>query len=535
VTAAGAHATQLGPKRTPVAHEPALHEQDILRVKFRDGLRLRLRNGVPSDPATDRPALDSRAFPGSWRRAYSLPEQRLETLWRRARANLNRLVTDPNLEFEYLLPAGQDTNATIADFHAHELVEYALPVPKPPPAPAPPPAPIPPDYEPLQGYLDAAPGGIGVDVVRAFPGGTGLAVRIADVEYSWNRTHQDLPAVTLLGNTPVDPYNDDNHGTAVLGELVARDNGWGVTGIAPDAVAFVVAANTASGYDPADAILVAAAGLAAGDVILIEQQINGPAPGSIDYVPLEWWLPAYNAIVTSVGLGVVVVEAAGNGGQDLDDPIFSQGNGGHYPFLPGNDSGAIIAGAGASPGSFEGDRSRLGFSCYGSTVDMQGWGHNVVTTGYGTLYSIEGKNLFYTSTFNGTSSASPIVAGACVLLQSLHRAAKGSVLSPADVRNYLILTGSPQQNGTNPASEHIGPRPDVAAARVLALGTWVDFAWTGPEKGTLLAPFNTVSEAVASAPNGGTVFFQPGASNWTGTVQKPLLLEAPHGSVVIGQ
>ena len=56
---------------------------------------------------------------------------------------------------------------------------------------------------------------------------------------------------------------------------------------------------------------------------------------------MEWYEPWYNIIVTCIGNGVTVVECAGNGREDLDDPIYSTGNGGHWPFLPENNSGVI--------------------------------------------------------------------------------------------------------------------------------------------------------------------------------------------------
>src|SRR5262249_36556248 len=153
----------------------------------------------------------------------------------------------------------------------------------------------------------------------------------------------------------------------------------------------------------------------AGDVILLEQQIPGPG-GQSAPVAVEWDKANYNAIVIAVGNGIHVVEAAGNGYQNLDGSAYTHGNGGHHPFMPGMDSGALLVGAGGAPGvlpappALPDDRSRLDFSNYGSRVDLQGWGELVVTTGYGDFYNAEGTNLFYTN-FSGTSSASAIMAG----------------------------------------------------------------------------------------------------------------------------
>ncbi len=52
---------------------------------------------------------------------------------------------------------------------------------------------------------------------------------------------------------------------------------------------------------------------------------------------------------------------------------------------------------------------RLYFSNYGSRIDTYAWGENVTTT------ALSG----YTSYFNGTSSASSIIAGAAVNLQGI--------------------------------------------------------------------------------------------------------------------
>src|SRR5690606_18534448 len=183
--------------------------------------------------------------------------------------------------------------------------------------------------------------------------------------------------------------------------------------------------------------------------------------------------PWHNAVVTAVGNGMVVVMAAGNGGQNLDAPIFSTGNGGHWPFLPENDSGAIIVGAGvAGPGFGVGTpRARLSFSTYGSRVNLQGWGQSVWTTGYGGAYDDEGPSLYFTSSFSGTSSASPIVAGACALVQSVYKARNdGATLTSRQMRDLLVSTGLPQQDGSFPASQNIGPLPNVAAAVVAIVG-----------------------------------------------------------------
>jgi hypothetical protein len=335
---------------------------------------------------------------------------------------------------------------------------------EPAPLPAPPPA-ITPDFTGNQGYLGPATDGIDAIFSATIPGGNGNGIKIYDVEYSWNQTHEDLSkanGVLLLlnaGDSSHDPFSNNNHGTAVLGELIADNNTKGVTGISSAANIGLAPAYTLNlGYNPANAILLAVADGFPGDVILIEQQIIVCGLPEDSYGPLEWIPSVFDAIQTAVANGFVVVEAAGNGSVNLDQAAC-----GTAFDRTMHDSGAIIVGAGGSPGGL--DRQRLSFSSYGSRLDLQGWGDNVMTTGYGNFYrnsnDLTNPNFWYTNTFSGTSSASPIVAGAAANLQGIALNRFGAPLIPVQIREALVETGSPQLGNT---AEHIGPRPDLRAA-----------------------------------------------------------------------
>jgi serine protease len=110
-------------------------------------------------------------------------------------------------------------------------IAYAQPIAEPAQADI---APTTRDFTGNQEYLLAAasPTSItnGIDALyaRQFPG-----VKIIDVEQGWNLTHEDLPPVFFQGG----PNRGDslfwNHGTAVLGVLSSGENGYGITGIAP--------------------------------------------------------------------------------------------------------------------------------------------------------------------------------------------------------------------------------------------------------------------------------------------------------------
>jgi hypothetical protein len=204
---------------------------------------------------------------------------------------------------------------------------------------------------------------------------------------------------------------------------------------------------------------------------------------------VEWWPDDYLAIRYAVERGIVVVEAAGNGSQNLDDAVYDTARPGfpawwRNPFRrTALDSGAVIVGAGAPPSGNQGpDRSRLDFSNFGACVDAQGWGREVVSTGYGNLQGGTNVDLWYTDTFSGTSSASPIVVGALTCTQGVLRAHGRPRLSPARARELLRVTGSPQQAATGrPVTQRIGNRPNLRQLIPAALqtSTWAGVQFRG--------------------------------------------------------
>ncbi|HEY6330259.1 MAG TPA: S8 family serine peptidase [Blastocatellia bacterium] len=321
------------------------------------------------------------------------------------------------------------------------------------------------DLEPRQGYLDIAPGGMDVDFAWSLPGGNGENVKIIDIEFNWNLDHTDLKAsasnllVYVPGFDP-DPADDINHGTAVLGELVANDNGIGVTGIANGSrIGLISPATSETEEDLPGALNKAASLLNPGDVILIELQALGPdynvATGQ-GLVPVEFDSAVFAAIKRATSQGIVVIEPATNGSANLDAPAYQGAFNRNQ-----RDSGAILVAAGQPPTNPSTDRAPIKESDYGSRVDLQGWGKAIVTCGFGDIRLGKGKNNWYTAKFGETSGASAMVAGAAAVLESIIKAQNQPPLAPIALRQLMASTGSAQ---TGNLARNVGPRPDLRAA-----------------------------------------------------------------------
>ena len=457
-----------------------MHEPSAVVVKFAEGTDVRF-NANPdgsSIPFTMAPrhaealedVLRSHAVsPEAIERLFTRSEDELDAERREAEQLSGRKLADLNLYYRVKLLESADTAGFCDALNALLFIELAQPVPRPAPPPAlpapPPPTDIPPktpDFSSMQQYRGSTRG-VGADDVKSIPGADGSGISIVDIEYQWVLDHEDLdlPPTASIDSATIDnpyPQNEGNHGTAVLGELGAKDNGYGVTGLSPGAVLKVAPQMTIEfGFRTERAVSLATSASSPGDVILMENQtcvcnIGCPYAGSQEGLgPSEWYRPVYDAIEIATARGIIVVAAAGNGSVDLD-----QNSCNNRFNLNVYDSGAIIVGAGRST-----DRSPHSYSSYGSRVDVHAWGDGIVTTGYGSLFDPGDIRQRYMQSFGGTSGASPMVASAVAIIQGILKARGQPPMKPRDVRSLLVTTGTPQGGGTG---RHIGPRPNLVAA-----------------------------------------------------------------------
>ncbi|MCU4730514.1 S8 family serine peptidase [Bacillus cereus] len=310
-----------------------------------------------------------------------------------------------------------------------------------------------------QGYLEAAPYGINAPFAWGIQGGNGNGITFVDMEYGWLLNHEDLlhQNIELMSGRNINQHV--GHGTSVLGIVSSEDNEVGNIGIAPKAKAKVISQIRDNGqYNTADAILSAVNQLEAGDVLLLEAQASFDGYGD-KYLPVEVQPDIFDAIRAGTDKGIVIIEAGANGWNDLDQFKDRKGkqvlNRNSKDF---KDSGAIMVGAGSSSFPHE----RMWFSNYGSRIDVYGWGENVDTT---TAEQSRSAVNLYTSSFSGTSSASPIIAGAATLVQSIAKENLGQPYRPSELRAIL----SNQSTGTkskDPYADKIGVLPDLKSILV---------------------------------------------------------------------
>jgi len=204
-------------------------------------------------------------------------------------------------------------------------------------------------------------------------------------------------------NQSYQDFGDNDHGTHVAGCAGAvGDNYIGVTG--PMMTVKLISSRHSPDNFYSNSIYGGDLGIyycADSGADVINCSFGGPG-GSYTY---------NNAINYAQGVGSVVVAAAGN------DNI----NVGTNPHYPGNATNAICVAA-TGPNS----DIKANFSSFGPPVDVSAPGSGI----YSTIINGNGY-----ASFNGTSMASPIVAGVTGLIKSIH-----PTISAADLKTRVELT-----------------------------------------------------------------------------------------------
>ena len=218
-------------------------------------------------------------------------------------------------------------------------------------------------------------------------GNKGTGVKVAVIDSGIDYAHPDLDANFKGGhdfvNDDTNPMDDNGHGTHVAGTVAAEDDGLGVVGVAPEASLYAVKVLNSSGSGSWSDII-AALQWSVDKGIHVTNNSYGASqnPGGIVQAAFD----------KSAAAGVLHVAAAGNSGNP-------KGKGDNVGYPARFESVIAVAATDDSD-------NRASFSSTGDAVELAAPGIAINST------KLDGGYV----EFNGTSMASPHVAGTAALV-----------------------------------------------------------------------------------------------------------------------
>lgn len=247
-------------------------------------------------------------------------------------------------------------------------------------------------------------------------------ITIAIIDEGVDYTHPDLnvPGKLVTGYDAVNrtndpnPANDDAHGTACAGiAAAASGNGAGLSGVAPGCriMGIRIAYGAGGGWVTSDS--------------KIADGINTAVARGADVLSNSWGGGSPSTPITNA---IRNARTAGRGGRGCV-VCFAAGNDNSAVSYPGNLAEVITVAACNEWGERKSTTSRDGETWWGSNfgpeVDVSAPGVHITTT------DIRGNRGYnhngdYTTTFNGTSAATPHVAGVAALILSVNPNLRGT-------------------------------------------------------------------------------------------------------------
>lgn len=306
------------------------------------------------------------------------------------------------------------------------------------------------------------------------------SIIVADIDTGVDYTHPDLAANVISGrqfatcqaadqrtgactqqyNCPQsangycddDPMDDYGHGTHVAGTIGAiGNNSIGVAGVNWNVKIMPVKVMGAYGGGDTDEILNGIVYAADNGARVANLSLGGSGACTS-----KW----QNAVNYAISKGTIVVVAAGNSNASASTQT------------PSSCNGVITVGA-STPSD-----GKASFSNYGSAVEISAPGTGIISTWIGGYKSD-----------NGTSMATPHVAGAAALLLSAN-----SSLTPSEVAACLINNADPINT-----DKPIGPRLNIARAMAACAGGSIT-ATLSPSPQPTLPPGQTATLTPSASP-----------------------------------
>jgi subtilisin len=266
-------------------------------------------------------------------------------------------------------------------------------------------------------------------------------VNVAVIDTGVDLGHPDLNAVDGTNCVATGPAQDDNgHGTHVSGTIAAKNNGSGVTGVAPGTRIYSVKVLAADGGGSFSTIICGIDWVTstrsdadpANDIAVANMSLGGLGePVQSCSTTSD---PLHLAICASTSAGVIYVVAAGNDAWDFDYAAVPDVPAAYPEVLTVtavSDSDGRAGGTGGAPACEPGDVDDRYASYSNFAATTGGQAHTIAAPG--TCISSTWPGGGY-ATISGTSMATPHVAGAVALcLGESGEAGACSGLKPADV------------------------------------------------------------------------------------------------------
>jgi len=322
----------------------------------------------------------------------------------------------------------------------------------------------------------------GAFFARTDLGYTGAGVEVAVIDSGLAFNHDDLKNVTFFKDfTSVIPrltrFDDFGHGTHVAGILAGngKDSGGQNAGIAPGASLAVLKVLDRNGNGTVANVIAALDWVAENynqnghNIRVVNLSIGAPVTESYDVDPLTL------ATKRLVDLGITVVAAAGNGGNDTaGHPVWGAVS------SPANAPWVLTVGASSTEGTLtRADDKVAKFSSRGPTLIDRAAKPDLVASGVGTvstiateasLYSINANYLVAATgailrtkpymVLSGTSMSAPVVSGTVALMLQANPS-----LTPNLIKAILQYTAEIYP-GYNPLEEGAGFLNALGAVRL---------------------------------------------------------------------
>jgi subtilisin len=257
-------------------------------------------------------------------------------------------------------------------------------------------------------------------------GYTGAPIKVAVIDTGIDCSHPQLAGKCAGGydfvNDDTDPFDDNGHGTHVAGTIGALRDGVSVVGVAPGVELYALKVLDADGGGNTSDIIAALEWAKEHGIQVTNSSLGTSGdPGTL-------FKEAYDI---AYGAGIVNVAAAGNTGKCailLSDTVT----------YPARYESVIAVGA------VDSSNTRACFSSTGSAVELSAPGVSITSTVPGTG----------TASYNGTSMASPHVAGTVALLLGAGATGAQARTRMRDTAMELGATGKDVQYGYGLVQAH---------------------------------------------------------------------------------